>query len=67
MFITVTLDNIDVKFKYQEVMKMMGYGNMMGWGAGWGWFGIIGSIFWIVLLIDLILLGLWLWRQLQKK
>jgi len=44
---------------------MMGYGNfenMMGGG-----FGFLGLIFWIVILVDLILLGMWLWKQLQKK
>lgn len=40
---------------------MWGYQNMMG-GAG-----VIASIFWIVILVDLILLGLWLWKQIQKK
>lgn len=47
---------------------MMGTPGMMGgWSGSWGLFGIIGSILWIVILIDLILLGVWLWRQLQKK
>ena len=40
---------------------MMGYGNMMG-GAG-----ILGSLFGIVVLVDLILLGIWLWKQINKK
>lgn len=44
---------------------MWGYGNMMN--GNWGLFGIVGSLFWIVILIDLILLGFWLWRQIQKK
>lgn len=43
---------------------MMGYGSMMG---GAGWFGFWGSFFGIVVLIDLILLGIWLWKQIQKK
>jgi hypothetical protein len=49
---------------------MMGYGDfqgMMNWGGGWGWFGGLGIIFWIVLLIDLVLLGFWLFKQIQKK
>lgn len=45
---------------------MMGYGNwgysMMNWG-----FGAVGSLVWIIVLIDLILLGIWLWKQIQKK
>jgi len=43
---------------------MMGFGNyenMMGE------IGVIGSIFWIVILVDLILLGVWLWKQIGKK
>ena len=43
---------------------MMGWNyNMMSYGA----FGIIGSIFWLVILIDLILLGIWLWKQIERK
>lgn len=47
---------------------MMGYGNMMGWGwgAGMTWLGFFGVIFWLVLLFDLILVGIWLWQQIQK-
>ncbi|MBI4089460.1 MAG: hypothetical protein HY424_01995 [Candidatus Levybacteria bacterium] len=37
-----------------------GYG-MMNSGSG------IANIFWIVLLVDLIFLGVWLWKQIQKK
>lgn len=43
---------------------MWGYQSMMG---GYGAFGLLGSIFWIVILVDLILLGIWLWKQIQKK
>lgn len=45
---------------------MMGYGNfgnMMN--GGWG-FGLVGFLFWLVLLVDLILLGAWLWKNIQK-
>lgn len=35
---------------------------MMG---GQGFFFL--TLFWIVLLIDLVLLGVWLWKQIQKK
>jgi len=41
---------------------MMGYGNMMG-----GYSGVLGSLFGIVVLVDLILLGIWLWKQINKK
>ncbi len=43
-----------------------GYGDMMNWGSGFGLWGIIGIIFWIILFVDAILLGLWLWKQIQK-
>ena len=42
-------------------MMNWGYSNMMGS------FGILWSLTAIVVFIDLVLLGLWLWRQLQKK
>lgn len=43
---------------------MMGYyGNMMGWGG----FSFFGSLFSIIILIDLILLGVWLWKNIQHK
>lgn len=44
--------------------SMMGYGNFGGMMGG---FGLLAIIFWIVLLIDLILFGVWLWKQIQKK
>lgn len=48
---------------------MMGYyGNMMGWGgADFGGYGLFAFLTWLIIFIDLILLGVWLWRQLQKK
>jgi len=42
-----------------------GYGNMMNGSFGWG-FSILGSLFWLVAFIDLILLGIWLWKKIQK-
>lgn len=47
-------------------MGQWGYRDMMG-GGNWENFGLIAQIFWIVILIDLILLGFWLWKQIQKK
>ncbi|MDP3987556.1 MAG: hypothetical protein Q8P80_00225 [Candidatus Levybacteria bacterium] len=46
------------------MMRQWGYGNMMGLGGG---FSVFGSLFLIIVLIDLILLGVWLWKQIQKK
>jgi len=43
---------------------MMGFG---GYGGMMGGVGIFGSLFGIVVLIDLVLLGIWLWKQIQKK
>ena len=43
---------------------------MMGWGYGGmmnGGFGVLGTILWIVILVDLTLLGFWLWKQINKK
>ena len=37
------------------------YGGMM---AGWGTFG---AITWLVILVDLILLGVWLWKKISNK
>lgn len=43
---------------------------MMGW-TGYGYGGMmnsgLGVIFGLVLLIDLILLGIWLFKQINKK
>lgn len=46
---------------------MMNFGNWGGYGMMNSGFGIIMFIFWLVILIDLILLGAWLWKQVQKK
>lgn len=42
---------------------MMGYqyGGMLGSGIG-----VVGTITWIVIVIDLALLGMWLWKQVKK-
>ena len=44
---------------------MWGYGgaNAAGWGAG---FGVLGFLTWLVVLIDLILLGFWLFKKIKK-
>jgi len=42
---------------------MMGYGfdgGMMG--AEMGWFGFIT---WLVIIVDLVLLGIWLWKKIK--
>lgn len=51
-----------------EFFPMMGwgYGNMMIGSFGWG-FGVLGLIFWLVAFIDLVLLGVFLWRRITLK
>jgi hypothetical protein len=46
---------------------------MMGWGYGYGngvngtfWgFGVLALLFWLVVFIDFILAGIWLWQQIR--
>jgi hypothetical protein len=40
---------------------------MLRYGGDAGVFGAFHLIFAVVVLVDLILLGLWLWKQIQKK
>lgn len=40
---------------------MYGYGSMMG---GVGAFGLLT---WLVLLVDLVLVGVWLWKQINRN
>ena len=43
---------------------------MMNYGDGWGMMGGVGGIgiiTWLVVIVDLILLGIWLWKQINKK
>lgn len=39
------------------------YGMMSGWFGG---FNIFGSLVSLIVLIDLVLLGIWLWKKIQK-
>lgn len=41
-----------------------GYGNMTN-GFGWG-IGALGLLFWLIAFIDLILLGVFLWKRIRK-
>lgn len=40
---------------------------MMDYWGGYGGFSFLGTFFGLVILIDLVLLGVWLWKQIQKK
>ncbi len=42
---------------------MMGY----GYSGAWGGFGAVLFLYNVVILADLILLGVWLWKQIQRK
>jgi uncharacterized membrane protein len=44
---------------------MIGYGNA-GWGM-MGGAGVFGLLTWLVVLVDLVLLGVWLWQRISKK
>lgn len=57
----------------QDWSSMMGQsgGNIMshmwGLGGGWGWtMMVLGGLFWILILVALILLIVWLIKQIQK-
>lgn len=42
---------------------------MMGYGYNWGMMsgvGFVGTITWLVVVVDLALLGVWLWKQIKK-
>ena len=40
------------------------YPNMM-WGSEW-WMGLVNLVVGIVVVADLVLVGVWLWKQIQK-
>lgn len=46
---------------------MMRFGGWGGSAAVGSDFGLLTTIFSVVILIDLILLGVWLWKQINKK
>jgi len=45
-------------------MSMMGYG-YDSWGM-MGGVGTFGVITWLAVVVDLVLLGIWLWKQINK-
>ncbi len=42
---------------------MMPYGYYGGMSGG---FGLFAFITWVVVIVDLVLLGMWLWKQVKK-
>ncbi len=49
--------------KEGDSMMPWGYGNTMSWGGA----GSLGLLLWLVVVIDLILVGVWLWKKIQEK
>ena len=50
------------------VFPMMGWGDY-GWnmmGGNYSWFGVLGFIIWLIVVVDLILGGIWLWQQIRS-
>jgi uncharacterized membrane protein len=45
----------------------MNFGNWGGYSMMNSGFGVFMTVFWLIILIDLILLGVWLWKQIGKK
>ncbi len=43
---------------------MMGGGMMGGWGPGFGWWGLVMMVFWVLFIIGIVLLVAWIVRQL---
>lgn len=42
--------------------------NDSNWGHDMmGGYGFVGVVLWLIVLIDLSLLGVWLWKQIVKK
>lgn len=47
---------------------MMGYGyGFNGWGTMGSGIGFMGALVCVVLFIDLVLAGIWLWQNISKK
>lgn len=48
-------------------MMGYGYGYDGGWGMMGGSIGIFGALICLVILVDLVLAGIWLWQNISKK
>jgi uncharacterized membrane protein len=44
---------------------MMGYGYNYGGMMGGGAYGF-GLLTWLIVMVDLVLVGVWLWKQIKK-
>ncbi len=48
--------------------SMMGYGYNYGYGdMMYGGGPLLAILTWIVVMVDLVLVGIWLWQQISKK
>ncbi len=54
-------------YGFLPMMWMMTGGGRMGGWNGFGDFGILTFLFWLAAFVDLILVGIWLWKQIQMK
>lgn len=45
---------------------MMRYAFDYGYGGMWSGPGVFGAIVCLVVLVDLVLVGIWLWQQIKK-
>ena len=45
----------------------MGYGYDFGYGGMMGGSWLLCTITWLVVIVDLVLLGVWLWKQIKKS
>jgi hypothetical protein len=66
---TASSQNSTPRGGVSPLMGFNGYGMMNGnYGAGgFSGFWILGIIVHIIIIVDLILLGMWLWKQIKKK
>ena len=70
LFVQFALDNytqnihiLEIAEKLERRCYCMGYPML---GAGFGDFAFFGILFWIILMVDLILLGVFLWKHISR-
>jgi len=63
--ISLEVQNNEYFYLFFHHPFMMGFYNG-GWGMGLG-AGPLGLFTWLVVFIDLVLLGMWLWKNISKK
>ena len=58
--------NANTRGGVSPLMGFGGYGYNGMMNGNWGWFGAFAFIGWLVVIIDLILAGIWLWQQISS-